>query len=70
MSLKQRCPYCRVSFKRGSTVSASYICSFFFSQPNPVASANAKLALLFDWLCYKPESDSIMNIGEGGLVPG
>lgn len=29
-----------------------------------IASANAKLALFYDWLFYDPERDNIMNIGK------
>jgi len=29
-----------------------------------VISANAKLALFFDWLLYNKDTDNIMNVGE------
>ncbi|XP_008485624.1 integrator complex subunit 3 homolog, partial [Diaphorina citri] len=29
---------------------------------SPVVLANCKLALFYDWLCYDPEKDNIMNI--------
>jgi len=29
-----------------------------------VSTANAKLALFYDWLFYQPDKDNIMNIGE------
>ena len=31
---------------------------------SPVATANSKLALFYDWLLYNTETDNIMNIGE------
>ena len=34
---------------------------------SPVVTANAKLALFYDWLFYNTETDSIMNIGEYNL---
>ncbi|KAJ2808480.1 hypothetical protein H4R20_000868 [Coemansia guatemalensis] len=33
-----------------------------------VVAANAKLALFYDWLCYDPQRDSIMNIEPGVLL--
>ncbi|ODN03544.1 Integrator complex subunit 3 [Orchesella cincta] len=35
---------------------------------NPVAAANAKLALFYDWLVFDPKTDNIMNIEPGILV--
>lgn len=35
---------------------------------NPMAQANAKLALFFDWLVYDPQRDNIMNIGMSCLI--
>ncbi|CAG7833806.1 unnamed protein product [Allacma fusca] len=35
---------------------------------HPVAAANAKLALFFDWLVFDPMKDNIMNIEPGILV--
>ncbi|XP_055539491.1 integrator complex subunit 3 homolog isoform X2 [Wyeomyia smithii] len=35
---------------------------------NPVAQANAKLALFYDWLFFDPLKDNIMNIEPGILV--
>ncbi|CAL4137794.1 unnamed protein product, partial [Meganyctiphanes norvegica] len=35
---------------------------------SPVATANSKLALFYDWLLYKTEVDNIMNIEPGILV--
>ncbi|KAJ2157180.1 hypothetical protein GGF46_004685 [Coemansia sp. RSA 552] len=34
----------------------------------PVAAANAKLALFYDWLFYDPSTDSVMNIEPGVLI--
>lgn len=31
---------------------------------HPVAAANAKMALFYDWLFYDAERDNIMNIGK------
>lgn len=33
-----------------------------------VSTANAKLALFFDWLFYQPDKDNIMNIGKANLL--
>ncbi|PIA12800.1 integrator complex subunit 3 [Coemansia reversa NRRL 1564] len=33
-----------------------------------VVAANVKLALFYDWLCYDPQRDSIMNIEPGVLL--
>lgn len=35
---------------------------------SPVATANSKLALFYDWLLYNTETDNIMNIEPGILV--
>ncbi|XP_041566076.1 integrator complex subunit 3 homolog isoform X1 [Drosophila elegans] len=35
---------------------------------NPIASANAKLSLFYDWLFFDPSKDNIMNIEPGILV--
>jgi len=35
---------------------------------NPIASANAKLSLFYDWLFFDPAKDNIMNIEPGILV--
>ncbi|XP_043069639.1 integrator complex subunit 3 homolog [Drosophila bipectinata] len=35
---------------------------------NPIASANAKLSLFYDWLFFDPTKDNIMNIEPGILV--
>lgn len=35
---------------------------------NPIAMANAKLALFYDWLVFDPNKDNIMNIEPGILV--
>lgn len=35
---------------------------------NPVALTNAKLAIFYDWLCFDPIRDNIMNIEPGILV--
>ncbi|XP_030386762.1 integrator complex subunit 3 homolog isoform X2 [Scaptodrosophila lebanonensis] len=35
---------------------------------NPIASANAKLSLFYDWLFFDPLKDNIMNIEPGILV--
>ncbi|XP_043064776.1 integrator complex subunit 3 homolog isoform X2 [Drosophila ficusphila] len=35
---------------------------------NPIASANAKLSLFYDWLFFDPIKDNIMNIEPGILV--
>lgn len=35
---------------------------------NPVALTNAKLAIFYDWLCFDPARDNIMNIEPGILV--
>lgn len=35
---------------------------------NPVALTNAKLAIFYDWLCFDPLRDNIMNIEPGILV--
>lgn len=29
-----------------------------------IALANAKMALFYDWVCYDPKHDNIMNIGK------
>lgn len=29
-----------------------------------IALANAKMALFYDWVCYDPKNDNIMNIGK------
>ena len=31
---------------------------------NPVAQANVKLAMFYDWLFYSGDKDNIMNIGK------
>ena len=36
---------------------------FCFLLQTVVSTANAKLALFFDWLFYQPDKDNIMNIG-------
>lgn len=35
---------------------------------NPVALTNAKLAIFYDWLCFDPARDNIMNVEPGILV--
>ncbi|CAG9800537.1 unnamed protein product [Chironomus riparius] len=35
---------------------------------NPVALTNAKLAVFYDWLCFDPARDNIMNVEPGILV--
>lgn len=35
---------------------------------NPVALTNAKLAVFYDWLCFDPQRDNIMNVEPGILV--
>lgn len=35
---------------------------------NPVALCNAKLSIFYDWLCFDPLKDNIMNIEPGILV--
>ncbi|KAG5677458.1 hypothetical protein PVAND_007216 [Polypedilum vanderplanki] len=35
---------------------------------NPVALTNAKLAVFYDWLCFDPLRDNIMNVEPGILV--
>ncbi|CRK95583.1 CLUMA_CG009044, isoform A [Clunio marinus] len=35
---------------------------------NPVALTNAKLAIFYDWLCFDPLRDNIMNVEPGILV--
>lgn len=35
---------------------------------NPVALCNAKLSIFYDWLCFDPIKDNIMNIEPGILV--
>lgn len=35
---------------------------------NPVALCNAKLSIFYDWLCFDPGKDNIMNIEPGILV--
>lgn len=35
---------------------------------NPVALCNAKLSIFYDWLCFDPQKDNIMNIEPGILV--
>ncbi|KAG1669362.1 Integrator complex subunit 3 [Nymphon striatum] len=35
---------------------------------SPIAAANAKLSLFYDWLCYDAEKDNIMNIEPAILV--
>lgn len=35
---------------------------------NPVALTNAKLAIFYDWLCFDPVRDNIMNVEPGILV--
>lgn len=35
---------------------------------NPVALQNAKLAVFYDWLCFDPSRDNIMNVEPGILV--
>lgn len=35
---------------------------------NPVALSNAKLAIFYDWLCFDPQRDNIMNVEPGILV--
>jgi len=34
---------------------------------HPAATANAKLALFFDWLVFDPVRDNIMNIGKASM---
>lgn len=38
--------------------------SVWFLFQTVVSTANAKLALFYDWLFYQPDKDNIMNIGE------
>ena len=36
----------------------------FYYVQHGVMSANAKMALFFDWLLYNKDVDNIMNVGE------
>ncbi|XP_003382726.1 PREDICTED: integrator complex subunit 3-like [Amphimedon queenslandica] len=38
------------------------------TQSNPVLSSNSKLSLFYDWLCYSPDTDNIMNIEPAVLL--
>ena len=44
-----------------------YVTQFWFIDviwlQHGVISANAKLALFFDWLLYNKDTDNIMNVG-------
>ena len=46
---------------------SDYFMLYFLFQ-TAVSTANAKLALFFDWLFYQPDKDNIMNIGKANLL--